>query len=184
VTVDKELVFEFLLLDTDEITQEHINEVNKISEIVLNKYHSESYQEFDGLKAEILTKVLENRVNYNPKFDAYNYVFTIARNESGNLLKKIHKELLTDEFWSDTDEDSQSDVEGDDEGFESPVIKKYYPQLSGSDTEWEFVRIRQDEVAELLVFLHRFKKKDIPEYLKRSDLPETLYFLLNKLIMD
>lgn len=183
MTVDKEIVFEFLLLPSEEITQEHINEVHKISEIVLNKYHPEAYSEYEELKIQILTKVLENRVNYDPRQDAYNYVFTIARNESGNLLKKLRREVLTDEFWSNPDYDQEEDESGE-EDYESPIIKKYAPYLTGSKTDWDFVRLRQDEVPEILVFLHKFKEKPIPDYLKRDNLSETLYYLLNKLIME
>lgn len=180
--VDKELVFEFLLLDSDEISQEHIDEVKKVIGIVLNKYYSDRYSEFEELTAQIFTKILENRINYSPKFDAYNYVFTIARNEGGNLLKRLDKEILTDDFFS-VAEKNTAPFEDDRQEFESLVLKKYAPYLSG-EQEWNFLRIRQDEVAEILFFLHHGKKREVPEYLKKPGALEQLYFVLNAVLIN
>lgn len=174
--VDKELIFEFLLIDHSEISEEHLKEVEKVIEIVLNKYHPTRFSEYPELKSQVLLKIMENKVNYSPKFDAYNYVFTIARNESGNLLKRLSKEVLTDEFFSQGESDYH-------EEFESPVLAKYAKALTG-EVEWNVIRIRQDEVAEILLFFHKNKKKDIPTYLKSKDVAERLYYILTKLLLD
>lgn len=180
--IDKELVFEFLLLDSEEISQEHIAEVKKVIDIVLNKYYSNRYSEFPELTAQIFTKIFENRVNYSPRFDAYNYVFTIARNEGGNLLKRLDKEILTDDFFS-VAERSTIPIEDDRAEFESEVLKKYAPYLTG-EKEWNFLRIRQDEVAEILFFLHHGKKRDVPEYLKKPGALEQLYYTLHTVLIN
>lgn len=174
--VDKELIFEFLLIDHSEISEEHLKEVEKVIEIVLNKYHPSRFSEYGELKSQILLKIMENKVNYSPKYDAYNYVFTIARNESGNLLKRLSKEVLTDEFFTQGENDYH-------EEFESPVLEKYSKFIAGEE-EWDFLRIRQDEVAEILLFFHRNKKKEIPRYLKTKEVAERLYYILTKLIID
>lgn len=177
MTIDKELVAEFLILEHSEISEEHVKEVERVIEIVLNKYHPADFAEYEELKHQVLLKIFENKVNYSPKYDAYNYIFTIARNESGNLLKRLKRETLTDEFWSEGECDDEH------EEFESPVLQKYAKFLTG-EVDWNFVRIRQDEVAEILLFFHKFKKKDIPSYLNSEGVAERLYYILNKLILD
>lgn len=176
MTIDKELVFEFLILDHEEISEEHIKEVERVIEIVLNKYHPTQFEEYGELKQQVLLKIFENKVNYSPKYDAYNYVFTIARNESGNLLKRLNKETLTDKFWSEGTYDDEH-VE-----FETPVMQKYYKYLVG-EVDWNFLRVRQDEVAEILLFFHRFKAKEIPGYLNKEGVAERLYYILNKVLL-
>lgn len=180
MTVDKELVFEFLLLPHDQITDEHVDEVKKVIRIVLNKWWSNQYANYPELESQILTDILIRKENYNPKFDAYNYVFTISRNSAGNLLKKLGREVLTDEFWSDSDDTATEETEY--KGYETPLLQKYAPFLSGEE-DWDYLRLRQDEVAEMLLFLHKYKKKEIPSYLKGEDLAERLYFVLNKVLL-
>lgn len=186
MTVDKELLFEFLLLEHDEISDVHLKEVKKVIDIVLNKYFPANFDEFGELQAEVMVKLFENKVNYNPRFDAYNYIFTIARNQAGNLLRKLHRELLTDEFWSEGKEDSHSDEVEDNEQdheFESAVVQKYYKKLTGME-EWNYLRVRQTEVAEILLFFHKYKFKEIPSYLKYDHkVAERLYYILNTLLL-
>ena len=67
IQVDKELLFEFLILESGEISEAHIKEVLKVIRIVLNKYHSKSFRQFPDLESRIMQFCLERRERFDPK---------------------------------------------------------------------------------------------------------------------
>ena len=90
--VNKNLLYEFLLCEEEEMGNIHIEEVYKVIDIVIHKYHSAYTNLKSELRGAIFSVILERRSGFNVDKDAYNYIYTQARNEAGNCIYRWTKE--------------------------------------------------------------------------------------------
>lgn len=92
VSIDKDLLSSFFAHPSDEITMEELGEVRKVIRLVLNAHFSSYYHFFDDLQSQVLLTVLERHDRFDSSFPPYNYIYTMARNEAGNLLRRLLRE--------------------------------------------------------------------------------------------
>jgi len=176
LVVDRELLFEFLIIAPEEIADEHLNEVDKVISIVLNKYHSSQYQFFEECRAQIMITILERRDRFDPKYDAYNYIFTIARNESGNYIKKLTKEASLDETSTQVEDKGSLELEYD----PMSPLKPYVAYLAGY-ADYNYIRISRESAVDLLVYLKSHDptmKLSKREFTQRE--AQAMFYLLKK----
>lgn len=91
--INKNLLYEFLLCEEEEMGKVHIEEVYKVIAIVINKYFSSYSYMKSELQAQTFSVILDRRSGFDPDKDAYNYIFTQSRNEVGNCLAPSTKVL-------------------------------------------------------------------------------------------
>lgn len=176
VKIDKELLFEFLIIPSEEISKEHLDEAYKVIRIVLNKYQSKYYRLFEELESRIMQYFIERRERFNPQMCAYNYLFTIARNEAGNYINKYTREYPVDEFYGAA---PSADADFKAEG----VLGKYQDMLTGTGNGQNVLRIsREDTILLLLEFANynRSLNKIKREFTQRE--AKQLYILSKTLL--
>lgn len=178
IRVDQELLTQFLLSDT-EPTQEQIEEVNKVFRIIIIKYYSEYAEYADDLVQYAYLAVLERRSRYDPSFSAYNYIYTIFRNEVGNRIKKMTKETLVEDITTlkhRSSEEYRAEL--------PPEVERYKEYLTG-EKEFNIIRIPQKDVLNIILFLRLHESRrdtQIPDFIKEnSNSTKVLYKLLKEL---
>jgi len=181
--VDKELLYEFLLIDEDLMGAMHLEEVYKVINICLNKYAGAYFNDFSELKGEVFVIMLERRHRFNPGQDAYNYLYTQARNEIGNCIYRWKKEKSIEDAPRKYDKGYDQNIG---EEIDIPEgCKKYIPYLT---CEQDFVtkRIARKDVVDLLTWLmckEKKKKEPLPLSLaSEPNVANVLYKLLKDLI--
>lgn len=87
MTVDKEVLYEFLVSPIPEVNNSHLAELNKLISIVVNK-HFKGYQFKCTPTSIVMSDLLIKKHGYDPNRDAYNYLYTMIRNLIGNFLRK------------------------------------------------------------------------------------------------
>lgn len=115
IAIDEQLLRSLFLHPINEITKKEIREVEKVATVIFNKYfrHKYGYLKYD-LKHVVILAVLNRHANFDPQYRAYNYIYTIARNEMGNFIKKVTKEHLTDDLIGEYDRPYNNDLVMDD----------------------------------------------------------------------
>jgi hypothetical protein len=116
VPIDKELCRQFLVNDISTLTEAHITEVRKVFNVVVRNHYADMKYDDEELFQENLVKTLEDRAKYDPKFCAYNYIYTGMRYRIGNekvtrrKTNLIGEEVLPDKeyvSWERTEEEDE-----------------------------------------------------------------------------
>lgn len=92
VVVDKRLLLSFYMHPTDETTEAELAEINKVISIVLNTHFGKYYRMFDDLRSQALATIIERHDRFDSKMAAYPYLYTMIRNEAGNLIRRLLRE--------------------------------------------------------------------------------------------
>jgi len=189
-TFNKTLLREFLAFDNKQVTEAHYKEIKKVTRALLEKYHANKVHLFKDLEDHAVGAVLSLKHLYDTRYDGYNFIYTIIRNELGNKLRLWERESYLDDIggYRDRDEDEgviQSNIssmedsyeQGDsyeDEGFHvwSDTINKYKSYLDGT-VSFEFKRVNKADLAELLYLIcklyHRIKPSPLPDYIEEDE---------------
>lgn len=182
IKINKNLLYEFLLCDEDEMGNLHIDEVHKVISIVINKHFSAYVSLKTDLIAQTFSVILDRRAGFDPDRDAYNYIYTQARNEIGNNIYRWSKEYKTEDTLNYKEPGCDIDVETLD--LPSAIVK-YAHYLSG-EADYTIKRIAKKDATDILVFLRVNEKKsvaDIPDFLKeKKHSVNVLYKLIKDLI--
>lgn len=182
IKINKELLYEFLLCDEDEIGQVHMDEVYKVLNIVFNKYSSS----YSYMKKEVVSQafatILDRRAGFNPDMDAYNYLFTMARNEIGNTLYRWNKESHSEDDLNYRE--PGHDIETEDLDLPASIVK-YAHYLSG-EMDYTVKRVAKKDAVDILIFLRLNERKHqqkAPEFLKdKKNSIDVLYRIIRELI--
>lgn len=182
IKINKNLLYEFLLCDEEEMGNSHIDEVHKVISIVINKHFSAYISLKTDLIAQTFTVILDRRGGFDPERDAYNYIYTQARNEIGNNIYRWSKEYKTEDTLNYREPGCDIDVETLD--LPSAIVK-YAHYLSG-EVDYTIKRIAKKDATDILVFLRVNEKKpvsDVPDFLKeKKHSVNVLYKLIKDLI--
>lgn len=182
ITIDKELLFEFLLCSVGEINDEHLRELSKLLDIVIFKHFSSRMDIAEDLKYSALEVILSRREQFNPKMDAYNYLYTIARNEVGNNIYRWTKESRADDMEPHQCECSVQEYPEELDSIPSACLK--YMRYLTSEADYEVKRIAQKDVTDIIVWLriHESKVCQCPEFLRGKNNTGVLYKLIKDII--
>ncbi len=179
--IDKEILKDFFTSEGDP-TPEHLKEIKKVFNVVMIKHHSSQLKMSDELVGYAILALLERRKQYDPSYSAYNYIYSIFRNEVGNKLHKLQnpKEFYMEDLLSfkermvDTGKD------------ELPQEVQRYTEYLTGQKNYTFIRIPKKDVLDLLIFLRSFESKrevKVPEFiLKSKGIIKVLYKLLKELM--
>ena len=184
--INKEVLKDFFYAES--ITKEMISEVKKVIFVVMVKHFSYSVNStgdkdlYNDLVQSAYLAILSRRDKYDSKYPAYNYIYTICRNEIGNNLVKLTRGYNIEKI---------NNVRGsvvDQEDIELPAeIDKYKNYLLGTE-EFTFVRISKKSALDLIIFLRLHENKctcKIPEFLDQSCKKQrVLYKLLMELFNE
>lgn len=182
VVVKKPLLYEFLLCQTEEINDLHIKEVYKVLDIVMYKHFSSRMDRAEDLKHSAFAIILERRERYNPEQDAYNYIYSQARNEIGNNIYRWTKESRADDMEPFRCECGAEEFPEELDSI-PPACLKYMRYLTG-EADFEIKRISQKDVTDIIVWLRYHEKKTCvcPEFLRGKNGTGVLYKLIKDLI--
>lgn len=181
IPVDKDLIYEALLLHNQDVSEAHIAELKKVHNIIMIRYHQKWHNMADDLFHRCLECVFVRKKHYNPKFSAYNFVYTMFRNETGNYIKKHFRE--EDALETDTSifaNEVYEEQEETDISQEFLVLQRYEQYLSGA-ADYTYIRIPKDIVIDLTTTLLKLHKKSICHSLKQID-SDLLYTILLNMI--
>ena len=157
----------------------HLDEVYKVIDLILYKYQSAYKHLFPDLRASVFEVILTRRSRFNPDLDAYNFIYTMSRNEAGNLVLRWTKEFSIEDQMSTQEESYDIDVEG----LDIPnACKKYIHYLTG-EADYTIKRIARSDVLDLLVYLKMNdsqKDIEIPSYLKNVKNASAKFYKLLK----
>lgn len=184
--INKEVLKNFFYAES--ITKEMISEVKKVIFVVMVKHFSYSVNStvdkdlYNDLVQSAYLAILSRRDRYDNKYPAYNYIYTICRNEIGNNLVKLTRGYNIEKI---------NNVRGsvvDPEDIELPAeINKYKNYLLGTE-EFTSVRISKKSALDLIIFLRLHENKctcKIPEFLDQSCKKQrVLYKLLMELFNE
>ena len=182
IKINKEILYEFLLCDEDELGQIHIDEVYKVLNIVFNKYSSSYSYMKKEVCAQAFATMLDRRAGYNPDMCPYNFLYTMARNEIGNVIYRWTKE-------SHSEDDLNYREPGHDietENLDLPAsIVKYAHYLSG-EMDFTVKRISKKDAVDILIFLRLNERKPqqkAPDMLRdKKNAVDVLYRIIRELI--
>lgn len=181
IPIDKEMLTKLFLVDNDKITSEMLEELNKVINVVFIKHFSK-YAHNEDLRQSAILSVLEHKPKYDPSYPAYNYVYSICRNEIGNKIKKYGKETFVEDLipFQKVYSGGESEL--------PPEIAKYYPYLAGI-MPFCMVKIPKTDVLNLILFVNLHDKKvkpsRVPDFVEDdSKSLGLLYRLLNNYILE
>lgn len=181
--INKNILYEFLLCDESEMGNIHIDEVYKVIDIVMHKYYSAYVGFSKDLKAETFALILDRRKGFDPDRDAYNYIFTQARNEIGNNIYRWKKETSIEDDLNVREQGSEIDYDNLDI---PPACLKYAHYLTG-EADFTTKRIARKDVADMVIYLKVMENKavqPVPEYFKNRKNVEAILYKLLKDIID
>lgn len=182
IKIDKDILTKFLL-DTGKPTEKQISEVNKVFIAVLIKHFNAFISDKDDLFSYAWIGVMTKRKNYVQSFSSYNYIYTIARNEIGNAIKRYGREEPTDEILpiSNTTVNPSAPVD-----FELPAeLNKFKKYLTGEE-QFTTIDLSQIEAFYLVSFVlanTQFRIKKIPDFiLEKSNALNIVYKSINLML--
>lgn len=174
--IDKKALEEFLLKDNP--SKEALRAVHMVITAVIIKWYSK-YKSMDAeLHDLVIYALCKKRGKYDLAYSAYNYIFTIARNEIGNYLNKRREVVVEDILPL-----SNASVVPDIASLPSE-INKFKKYLTGEE-EFTVLDLTEREAVNLMCFcdLHQPSRKVTPPtYIQENpNALQTLYRFLLKL---
>lgn len=175
--INKELLTQFFLSDQPP-TEEQLREVKKVFKVVMIKH----YHKFNALSEDLiqyaLLAILERRKSYDPSFSPYNYIYTTFRNEIGNKINKLNKEVYVEDILKlKVDIYDSTDAELPQE------VQRYKNYLLGLE-EFDFLRIPKKSALNLIIFLRMHESRrevEVPNFvLHGKNIIQVLYKLLKE----
>ena len=183
--IDKKLIKE-MLTDTDcssKNVSAYVRELNKLVDVVFNKHFSKYFTMKEDLEADAVLAVYNKRQYYNPNKDAYNFVYSILRNEITNKLSKLNRISLVEDYMP-FDKPMGNDAY-DTEDMPQKVLK--WTDYMLGDVNFNYVKIPKKDILEVMVYLKIHERGQhpncLPTYLKPSvENMNALYKLLKLVI--
>lgn len=183
--IDKALIKE-LLTDTDCSSKNisaYVRELNKLVDVIFNKHFSKYFTMKEDLEADAVLAVYNKRQYYNPDKDAYNFVYSIMRNEMTNKLSKLTRISLVEDY---VPFDRAVERDTDDMGEIPQKVLKWTDYMVG-DVNFNYVKIPKKDILEVMVYLKIHERGQhpncLPTYLKPSvENMNALYKLLKLVI--
>lgn len=182
IKINKDILYEFLLCDEEEMGNSHVQEVYKIIDIVINKHFSAYMSWRNDLKAQTFSVILDRRKGFDSDRDAYNYIYTQARNEIGNNIYRWTRETKTEDDLGYKEPGCDIDVES----LDLPAACVKYAHYLSGEVDFTVKRIAKKDATDILVFLRAYERKPTPaapEFLKdRRNATDVLYKIIKDLI--
>lgn len=145
VAIDKKILLQFYLHPVSEVTSRELDEIHKVISIVLNTHFGKYYQDFDDLRSQALMTIMERHGRFDKSMSPYNYLYTMIRNEAGNLLRRLNREDRLE---------SVSPSKGKVSEIVPSELSDLLPYLSG-DAGFSRIDVPRRLVPSLLVFCQR-----------------------------
>lgn len=155
--IDQDLLTKFLLGDD---SQDSLKELEKVVFVVLVKHYPNYVQDSD-LKQQAVLAVLSRRDSYDPSFSAYNYIYTICRNEISNKVRRSHRELPADNILTLAEGLTTF------ESAELPTEIEKFRRYLTSEKSFTVLELTEKDAINLYIFINSIKKprlKKVPEF--------------------
>lgn len=191
VVVDKTVLLDFFMEpDPSKITEAHLREIDKVFNIIFAKFFSSYYHIKDDLigyaRVALLSRRSESR--FDPSFGvegAYNYIFTLFRNEIGNNCIKMVREVPSSDLRSFREEVYESHDYDEDYPEE---LRRYAKAMMGM-VNTNFLRIPKKDALDIIIYCRTHENKPgkvkLPPYLENNkNATSILYKLLKDLQND
>ena len=114
ISINMRCLDRFFSKPVAECTEEEVAELRKVAELVLSIHFRKYRNYWEDMVSEIVTTFMERAGRFDPAYNAYSYLYTMARNVAGNWLRRIERE---------------SDIEGA-SGFRSRQTDEVVDQLA------------------------------------------------------
>lgn len=181
--VNQELLKEFFTADDKKVrvTDKHLEEVKKVFTIVFIIHFNAYFRLKDDLWHDALLAITTRREKYNPKYSAYNYIYTVFRNEVGNNIKKYTRELLAEDTKVPKEE-LQDEVDVD-----IPACVKRFQEYLTGEKQFNYVRVPKADALPILLWLksHEAHPPSVPDYVAgNTKLIPYLYKLVDEFIYE
>lgn len=124
---------------------ECIKEVRKVIHIVLCCHFSKHLNDPDLVQLAYY-EILKRSDRYDPQYDAYNYIYTVCRDQIGNFLKRNHDTPVEDVVAV------HEDLVDGDYGEVPPVVDAFRDELLGL-ADYNYRRVSRKKAFALLVWL-------------------------------
>ena len=164
VKIDQQLLTE--LLTGSEPSSEMIKELKKVITVVMIKHFSKFLKLKGEFESFAMLAVLERREKYDASWPAYNYIYTICRNEIGNKINKLSKETFVEDILPISNASVESDIRA-----ELPSeLKKFRRYLTG-EQEFSILPLSPVDAINLSVFINLYsshRKNAVPEFIKSA----------------
>lgn len=163
--IDKELLKQFFLTEGDP-TKEQLREIKKVLNVVMVKHFQKYMNMADDLIQYALLAVLERRSKYDPAFSAYNYIYSIFRNEIGNNIVKLTRESSVEDMiiYKENIVESYTDEPL------PPEVIRYKEYLTG-EKPFTYLKVPKRDVLNLILFLkvhESHRQINVPGFVKDS----------------
>lgn len=188
IKVDKKILTEFFQIPLDRVTAKHLKEIDKVFAIVMAKWFAKWYYLAEDLKGFAHAGICQRHDSFDiERGNAYNYIFSYFRNEIGNKIKTLTREVATD---SECNEEYNVNViralsyTMEDLAALPPEIEKYKDYLLGIKP-FSIIRIPKKDLLPLLLFFkaHEPMRVNVPTFIKnQSNNVEVLYKTMKDLI--
>ena len=185
IKIDKELLYEFLMCEDDEVNDVHFAEIKKLMIIVMYKYYQGKAYLKEDLMSEAMSIIMSRRKGFDPDRDAYNYLFTQIRNEIGNNIYRWTKEVSSEDNLS-CKEEGMYDIETLENTDVPEGVIRYRRYLTGEE-DFTVKRISRTDVVDIICWLKLHERKtikDAPEYIKAEQKSVNVLYNVLKSLME
>lgn len=168
LVINKDLLTEFFFVE--EVTEQHLTEVHKVFNVIMAKYYAKYYYMRDDLISFAISAACDRKFRnmYDPSYSAYNYLFALFRNEVGNKILKLAREVPSDMLLSYR---NLAEPEVDDTNKAPASVQKYIDALSGDKSD-NFTKVAKADILDIIIYcrVHEGKKLNgTPEYLQDNN---------------
>lgn len=178
--IDKEVLKDFFLQSNDNFNKKHLKALKQVFLAVFVTHYSKFFNIKEDLWEDAFRAILERKSQYDPKYSAYNYVYTVFRNEVGNKIKNYSREVSTEEVTIPKEEYHDKSV------FIPECIDRFRDQLLGA-VPYDFIRIPREYAVPMICFMkskEHFKVKT-PGFIRENpDSVDLLYKIINELLYE
>lgn len=185
IKIDKTLLEEFLLCEDDEVNYTHFAEIGKLMIIIMYKYYNRYRYMSEDICSAVIATMMERRKGFDPTKDAYNYLYTMARNEAGNIIYRSTKEFHVEDNMS-VREEGMYDLDSLENTDVPPAVIRYVHYLTGEE-DFTIRRISRTDVVDILLYMKINERKAVkpaPSYVAVDSRTVNVLYALLKTLLD
>ena len=92
ISINMQVLASFFAKPASLCTREEYEELRKVATLVLSIHFRKYRNYWEDMVSEIITTFMERAERFDPSYNAYSYLYTMARNVAGNWLRRVERE--------------------------------------------------------------------------------------------
>lgn len=167
--IDKKAVTDFFFQEVP--TKQSLKAIHMVITAVILKHFAKYVNISEDLHSLCMVALLERKERYDPSYPAYNYAFTICRNEINNYLNK-QREVVVEDILP------IYNASVDPEVAQLPQeVNKFKLYLTG-EKQFEVIEMSKKDAINLILFcetINPSRRIEPPEFIKNNE--KSIYLL-------